>query len=167
MAWFWIVIGLLSVIGSITWILPSPIERRQGNRRMEALSLGMKVRLKSLSNWEEQRLELTRLPQYLLWTDQKPRSFTLWRIPERESPWIAPPDSSSWDLLDSPLMEVLDRLPDEVYGLGAEAGAVWLALDDARGGLEPSEIRDFLNQILSCVRPKEVGKSSSSFVGND
>ncbi|MGA1001775.1 MAG: hypothetical protein ACO3R4_03945, partial [Litorivicinaceae bacterium] len=99
MAWLWIVLGLLAIVGSMTWILPSPMERRQGERRMKALQLGMKVRMLSLDDWAKERLDRIQLAQYLIWTDQQPRSATLWRIPDREEPGAAPPDARSWDLL--------------------------------------------------------------------
>ena len=63
MAWFWIVLGLLAVMGSITWILPSPIERRQGERRMEALRLGMKVKILIVDDWVKERLNIDRSSQ--------------------------------------------------------------------------------------------------------
>ena len=86
MAWFWIVLGLLAVMGSITWILPSAAERRQGERRMEALKLGMKVKILIVDDWVKDRLNIDRLSQYLIWTDQKPRPTSLWRIPGRDDP---------------------------------------------------------------------------------
>ena len=60
-AWLWIVLGLLAVVGSITWILPSPMERRQGERRMAALKLGMKVRILSVDKWVKERLDVVQL----------------------------------------------------------------------------------------------------------
>ena len=93
MAWLWIVLGLLAIVGSMTWILPSPMERRQGERRMKALQLGMKVRMLSLDDWAKERLDRIQLAQYLVWTDQQPRSAILWRIPDREEPWASPPDA--------------------------------------------------------------------------
>jgi hypothetical protein len=70
MAWLWIVLGLLAVVGSLTWILPSPMERRQGERRMVALKLGMKVRMLSVDDWVKERLDVVQLSQYLIWTDK-------------------------------------------------------------------------------------------------
>ena len=69
----------------MTWILPSPMERRQGERRMKALQLGMKVRMLSLDDWAKERLDRIQLAQYLVWTDQQPRSATLWRIQTERS----------------------------------------------------------------------------------
>ena len=66
MAWLWIVLGLLAVVGSLTWILPSPMERRQGERRMAALKLGMKVRTLSVDDWVKERLDVVQLSQYLI-----------------------------------------------------------------------------------------------------
>ena len=80
MAWLWIVLGLLAMVGSITWILPSPMERRQGERRMKALQLGMKVRMLSLDDWAKERLDRGQLAEYVDWTDKLPRSATLWRV---------------------------------------------------------------------------------------
>ena len=60
-------------------ILPSPMERRQGERRMAALKLGMKVRILSVDKWvKERRRAVVSVPD---WTDKKPRQTSLWRVP--------------------------------------------------------------------------------------
>ena len=148
MAWLWIVLGLLAIVGSMTWILPSPMERRQGERRMKALQLGMKVRILSLDDWAKERLDRVQLAQYLVWTDRKPRSATLWRIPDRDEPWVSPPDARSWDLLSGDFSEFLDSLPQDIVGVGADQGSVWMALDDAKAAVEPEAIKPYLDQLL-------------------
>ena len=148
MAWLWIVLGLLAIVGSMTWILPSPMERRQGERRMKALQLGMKVRMLSLDDWGKERLDRIQLAQYLVWTDQQPRSVTLWRIPDREEPWTSPPEARSWDLLSGDFSVFLDSLPQNIVGVGANQGSVWVALDDAKAVVEPEVIKPYLDQLL-------------------
>ena len=148
MAWLWIVLGLLAIVGSMTWILPSPMERRQGERRMKALQLGMKVRMLSLDDWGKERLDRIQLAQYLVWTDQQPRSTTLWRIPDREEPWASPPEARSWDLLSGDFSVFLDSLPQNIVGVGANQGSVWVALDDAKAVVEPEVIKPYLDQLL-------------------
>ena len=148
MAWLWIVLGLLAIVGSMTWILPSPMERRQGERRMKALQLGMKVRMLSLDDWGKERLDRIQLAQYLVWTDQQPRSATLWRIPDREEPWTSPPEARSWDLLSGDFSVFLDSLPQNIVGVGANQGSVWVALDDAKAVVEPEVIKPYLDQLL-------------------
>jgi hypothetical protein len=151
MAWLWIVLGLLAVVGSITWILPSPMERRQGERRMAALKLGMKVRMLSVDDWVKERLDILQLSQYLIWTDKKPRSASLWRVPNRDEPWASPPDAHSWDLLSGEFGELLQSLPSDIVGVGAENGCVWVALDDANASIEPQVIKPLLDQILAVL----------------
>ncbi|MEK9670494.1 MAG: hypothetical protein VW421_05740 [Gammaproteobacteria bacterium] len=151
MAWLWIVLGLLAVVGSITWILPSPMERRQGERRMAALKLGMKVRMLSVDDWVKERLDIVQLSQYLIWTDKKPRSASLWRVPNRDEPWASPPDAHSWDLLSGEFGELLQSLPSDIVGVGAENGCVWVALDDANASIEPQVIKPLLDQILAVL----------------
>lgn len=151
MAWLWIVLGLLAVVGSITWILPSPMERRQGERRMAALKLGMKVRMLSVDDWVKERLDVVQLSQYLIWTDKKPRSASLWRVPDRDEPWASPPDAYSWDLLSGEFGELLDSLPNDIVGVGAENGCVWVALDDAKATVEPDAIKPLLDQVLTVL----------------
>lgn len=149
MAWFWIVLGLLAVMGSITWVLPSPVERRQGERRMEALKLGMKVKILIVDDWVRERLNIDRLSQYLIWTDQKPRPTSLWRIPGRDDPWASPPDSRSWDLLSGDFSVILKNLPPDIIGIGSENGYVWVALDDARSNIEATAIKRLLEEVLA------------------
>ena len=151
MAWLWIVLGLLAVVGSLTWILPSPMERRQGERRMAALKLGMKVRMLSVDDWVKERLDVVQLSQYLIWTDKKPRSASLWRVPDRDEPWTSPPEAHSWDLLSGEFGELLGSLPDDIVGVGAENGCVWVALDDAKAAIEPDAIKPLLDRILTVL----------------
>ncbi len=151
MAWLWIVIGLLAVVGSITWILPSPRERRQGERRTAALKLGMKVRILSVDDWVQERLDVVQLSQYLIWTDKKPRHASLWRVPDRTDPWASPPEANSWDLLSGEFDELLRALPNDIVGVGADSGFVWVALDDAKADIEPDMIKPLLDQILAAL----------------
>ncbi len=149
MAWFWIVLGLLAVMGSITWILPSPIERRQGERRMEALKLGIKVKILIVDDWVTERLNIDRLSQYLIWTDQKPLPTSFWRIPGRDDPWASPPGSGSWDLLSGDFSVILKNLPPDIIGIGSENDYVWVALDDARSNIEATAIKRLLEEVLA------------------
>ena len=149
MAWFWIVLGLLAVMGSITWILPSPIERRQGERRMEALKLGIKVKILIVDDWVTERLNIDRLSQYLIWTDQKLLLTSFWRIPGRDDPWASPPGSRSWDLLSGDFSVILKNLPPDIIGIGSENGYVWVALDDARSNIEATAIKRLLEEVLA------------------
>ena len=49
---------------------------------------------------------------------------------------------------------LLKALPDDIVGVGAENGCVWVALDDARAIIEPGTIKSVLDQILVfLVRP--------------
>ena len=149
MAWFWIVLGILAVMGSITWILPSAAERRQGERRMEALKLGMKVKILIVDGWVKDRLNTDRLSQYLIWTDQKPRPTSLWRISGRDDPWASPPGSGGWDLISGDFSVVLKNLPIDIKGIGWENGYVWVALDDARANIEPRGIKRVLDEVVT------------------
>ncbi|HBX26048.1 MAG TPA: hypothetical protein DEF72_01315 [Gammaproteobacteria bacterium] len=149
MGWFWIVLGVLAVMGSITWILPSSFERRQGERRMEALKLGMKVKILILDDWVKERLNIYRLSQYLIWTDQKPRAASLWRVPGRGDPWASPPDSENWDSPSDDFLVILNNLPVDIIGIGSENGYVWVALDDARANIEPRAIKRLLDEIMA------------------
>ena len=126
-------------------------ERRQGERRMEALKLGMKVKILILDDWVKERLNIDRLSQYLIWTDQKPRPTSLWRIPGRDDPWASPPDSRSWDLLSGDFSVILKNLPPDIIGIGSENGYVWVALDDARSNIEPRAIKHLLEEVLSLL----------------
>ena len=151
MVWLWITVIVLALVGSLTWILPSPMERRQGKRRAEALALGLKVRILTLESWASERLEIDRLPQYMLWCQSKLRPFTLWRVADREEPWASPPTAHSWDLVTGALATVLAELPPEILGVGAEGSIVWLAWDDAGQGPEPEAIRGLLRDIAAIL----------------
>ena len=48
--------------------------------------------------------------------------------------------SKSWDLLSGEFGGLLKALPDDIVGVGAENGCVWVALDDARAIIEPARL---------------------------
>ena len=73
----------------------------------------------------------------------------LWRVPGRGEPWAAPPGSKAWDLLSGEFEGLLKSLPDDIVGVGAENGCVWVALDDARAIIEPGTIKSVLDEILA------------------
>jgi len=116
---------------------------------MEALKLGMKVKILIVDDWVKERLNIDRLSQYLIWTDQKPRSASLWRVPSPGEPWASPPDSKSWDLLSGDFLVIIDNLPSDIIGIGSENGYVWVALNDARSNIEPRAIKRFLDEIMA------------------
>lgn len=165
MEWLWIIVIVMALIGSLTWILPSPRERVQAKRRADALTLGMKVRIMTLESWVVERLGFDRAAQYLLWCEDAPRSFALWRVPERTDGWVSPPTADSWDLLRTPMQQVLDALPEPVFGVGADGHMVWLAWDDATAGLEPDAIVEILRNMALVVGPKSAGPMLSSRTG--
>lgn len=151
MEWLWIIVIVMALIGSLTWVLPSPSERLQGKRRSEALTLGLRVRIMTVENWVAERMGFERIAQYMLRCEVKPRPFSLWRIADREDSWVSPPKSESVNMLPRPLLQLLDALPEHVVGVGAEGQVVWLAWDDAKPGLEPESIRQILQQVIDVV----------------
>ena len=70
------------------------------------------------------------------------------RVPDRTEPWASPPEAKSWDLLSGEFDELLRSLPTDIVGVGADSGCVWVALDDAKAGIEPDTIKQILDQIL-------------------
>ena len=151
MAWLWIVLGLLIVLSSITWILPSTKDRQNGERHMRAVRLGMKVRIMKLDSWAGQRLGIDQLSQYCIWSERRQRRVKLWRIADRDEPWTAQPDSYNRDLVLSDFSEVLEIIPSGIVGLGCENGCIWVVLDDAKARIEPEEIRALLDKILEAL----------------
>lgn len=127
------------------------MERRQGARRMTALKLGMQVRVLSVDDWVKERLDTVRLAQYLMWTDKTLLRASLWRVPGRGEPWAATPGSKGWDLLSGEFGGLLKSLPDDIVGVGAENGCVWVALDDARAIIEPGTIKSVLDEISALL----------------
>jgi len=116
---------------------------------MEALKLGMKVKILIVDNWVKDRLNIDRLSQYIIWTDQKLRPTSLWRIPGRDDPWASPPGSRDWDLLSDDFSVVLKNFPPDIKGIGLENGYVWVALDDARANIEPRAIKRVLDEVVT------------------
>jgi hypothetical protein len=47
--------------------------------------------------------------------------------------------------------ELLGSLPDDIVGVGAENGCVWVALDDAKAAIEPDAIKPLLDRILTVL----------------
>ena len=151
MTWLWIVLALLTILSSITWILPSAPERRQGEKRMKAIRLGMKVRILSLDGWVKERLGVDQLSQYIVWSDKKLWPVKLWRIPGLDECWTTPPEADSRDLVSSEFSNLLLTIPADIMGLACENGCVWVAIDDRKDGIEPDAIRMLLDQILTTL----------------
>lgn len=151
MAWFWIILGLLIVLSSITWILPSARDRQSGERHMRAVRLGMKVRIMKLDSWAEPRLGIHQLSQYCIWSERRPKTGKLWRIADRDESWTAQPESYNSELVPSEFFELLETIPLGILGVGSENGCIWVALDDAKAQIEPEEIRALLDQILGAL----------------
>jgi hypothetical protein len=125
------------------------MERRQADRRMAALKLGMKVRIQTVDPWVTERLELRQITQYQIWTDKHPRRVALWRIPDRVDPWASPPSFSSWDLVSGEFGEFLKSIPEDIIGVGSEDGYVWVGFDDARASIEPETVHQILDQMMT------------------
>jgi len=102
-----------------------------------------------VDDWVTERLNIDRLSQYLIWTDQKPLPTSFWRIPGRDDPWASPPGSRSWDLLSGDFSVILKNLPPDIIGIGSENGYVWVALDDARSNIEATAIKRLLEEVLA------------------
>lgn len=151
MVWLWIVLGLGIIVGSMSWLLPSPTERIQASRRSEAIALGLRIQQVNLDDWARERMERAHVIQYRLFCDSGIRSFTLWRVPGREEPWAAPPESQSWDLVDGALAHILTELGSDVYGVGANAGTVWIALEDAKTAYDATQIQAVLRSIVAAL----------------
>jgi len=47
--------------------------------------------------------------------------------------------------------ELLQSLPSDIVGVGAENGCVWVALDDTNASIEPQVIKPLLDQILAVL----------------
>ena len=151
MAWVWIVLGLLIVLSSITWILPSAKDRQSGERHMRAVRLGMKVRIMKLDSWAGPRLGIYQLSQYCIWSERRPKKVKFWRIADRDESWTAQPESFSPGLVLSDFSELLETIPPSILGIGSENSCMWVVLDDAKARIEPEEIRAILDQILRAL----------------
>lgn len=157
--WVWITVGVLIVIGSISWILPSPIERNQYRFRTQAIQLGLKVRALQSTDWMKDRFNTAGLTHYILRTNLHKRKVHMWRVEGRDEPWASPPDSKSWDLLDTPFRAFLNTLPTCIVGIGAENCEVWLVFNDGATDLVPTDIKILLESVEDAL--KKIAESES------
>ncbi len=127
MEWLWIIVIVTALIGSLTWVLPSPSERLQGKRRSEALTLGLRVRIMTLESWVAERMGLERIAQYLLRCEVKPRPFSLWRIADREESWVSRRSRRVGIYCGHRCNRILDALPEHVVGSGLRVRLCGLA----------------------------------------
>ena len=148
MVWIWIIAGCLFIVGSISWILPSPIERRQAACRMEATQLGLNIKVIQPTDWVRERLNTVDLVQYILRTNRHAGSLALWRVVGRNESWVSPPEANSWDLLNTSFRSYLDDLPECIVGIGARDGGVWLIFNDGQTDLAPTEIKYLLESMV-------------------
>lgn len=140
MAWLWIIFGLLVIVGSLSWVLPSPRERREAAYRQSAVVHGLKVRMLALDDWARDRMSSGPIAQYGVYTDHGFPAFTLWRVADREAAWTAPPGDGGWRLYEKGLDRVLVDWPDEVIAVGADSGRIWLGFDDGAVGAPDLEV---------------------------
>ncbi len=148
MAWLWIIFGVLVIVGSLSWLMPSPRERREAKARQEAMRLGLKVRMLSLDAWAKERMPMTQLAQYARYTDMGLPLFTLWRVADREIPWTAPPGNDGWRLFDKGLSGLLTDLPEQIVAVGADSGRVWVGFDDGATNAPSLEMVSERLQVL-------------------
>ncbi|WP_369601688.1 hypothetical protein AAIA72_01490 [Hahella sp. SMD15-11] len=66
MAWLWIIVGVVFIVGTLTWLLPSPWERKVQKVRSRAMKQGVHVR-RMFSRDLPETLPEAEGPWYLYW----------------------------------------------------------------------------------------------------
>lgn len=157
MGWLWIIFGVLLMMGSLSWLMPSPRERREARQRQAAQALGLRVRIHRLDAWAQQRLERQALMEYGIPMEHAPDDFVLWRVPDRPEPWTAPPDSGGWRWLQTPVVDALNQLPVEISGVGVSHRYLWLAFDDGAVELNPADLSEWLSALSLSLTSQSPG----------
>ena len=154
MVWLWIIVTLSIIFASISWILPTKIERKIGSLRMEAIQIGLKVKILSADKWTKNRIDTTGLMQYIMSTKNNQRPLVFWRVNWSGQPWTSRPNLNEKKLSESTFCSYLEKLPDAIVGVGAEKNYVWVALNDQHISLTAFQIKGCLESLVEVLARK-------------
>lgn len=165
MKWIIIIVIMMSLIGSMMWVMPTPRQKYQAALRMKAKKMGFLVQLERLTaprakgEMEPESRDITayRVIREGLNREEK-NHFTTWQIFRLESiSDIGLPSGWSWSegeralsekQLDR-LAEVISKLPEGVFSLEStpiHAGVYW----NEEGGDEAlDEIKTLLDSLVA------------------
>ncbi len=161
----WVIIALivLSLIGSMLWMMPSPRQRMQAQMRQKAMTSGMRVQMVKLkcpratgeAEPEERDMIAYRLPRHNLSQSER-HSFNAWQLFKLNTLATAGlPEGWSWgrgegqqDRNLTLILQVLGDLPEGSFSLESSADSVSLYWTEHGGEAFVSSIKDLLNQLI-------------------
>ena len=149
MGWVWIILGILIVAGSLTWIIPSRRSLVQSKLRMDAKLNGVRVTIDQPPPWLADRLRRKIIPTYR-WSYEKGRAgIAIWRLPgQPDNEWIC--DSKHLNLHKTIIESIKSDsffIPNEIFGLGFESNSVWLAVDDYHATISFDILKDVVDKL--------------------
>lgn len=121
-----LLVAAVLIFSGLSWLRPSPQERRQMETRQAARKMGLHPHVRAVSEWAKPRSPKPMIPFYTLELPIEP-AFSLWRSAHE---WVAQPDHPQSNRLIDSLQGWLDACPSEVLGIDGSSkhlGVWWLA----------------------------------------
>ncbi|QGG80384.1 hypothetical protein GH975_07295 [Litorivicinus lipolyticus] len=124
-----LLVAVVLIFSGLSWLRPSPMEKRQMQARQAARKIGLHPHVRALSAWAKQRSDRPMLPFYSLAGGVGEQHFSIWLS---GAEWVGQPDSPGSHLISESLSGWLSERPDAVIGVEANASqvGVWWQHED-------------------------------------
>ena len=146
---FWIALAVAAalIFSGLSWLRPSPMEKRQMNARQGARKLGLVPQVRPLSEWAKARHDQAMVPFYALAGGVGEAHFSVWLSGQQ---WVGQADASGSHKAADELADWLARAPENVLGIDANASQIgaWWAHE------RESELQSLKDWLSSCPRRK-------------
>ena len=139
--WISLAVAAALIFSGLTWLRPSPQEKRQMECRQAARKMGLVPNVRSVSEWAKPRSSRSMQPFYSLAGGVGEHHFSVWKSADD---WVGQGDSPGSHRAAEALSEWLSQAPAGVLGVDANAsqiGAWWeyeqsSHLDELKGWLQ-------------------------------
>ncbi len=127
-----LLVAVVLVFSGLSWLKPSPMEKRQMNARQLARKKGLHPSVRPLSTWAKQRADRPMVPFYSLAGGIGDQVFSVWLS---GTEWVGQPDVPGSHRAAESLADWLAASPSAVVGVDAnpsQIGAWWEHEDETQ-----------------------------------
>lgn len=146
---FWIALAVAAalIFSGLSWLRPSPMEKRQMAARQAARKLGLVPSVRSLTEWAKARHDQAMVPFYSLGGGVGHEHFSVWLSGQQ---WVGQGDSPGSHQAAEQMADWLGNAPEHVLGVDANASQIgaWWAHESEQ------ELQTLKDWLQSCPRRK-------------
>lgn len=163
MNWVIIVLVLLSIVGSMMWMMPSPRQRQQAKLRQAAISSGFRVQLVKVkapraigeAEAEERSMLAYRLPRHNFDKADRARHvpWQIFRLNSHANTGL--PEGWCWgkgekqvDQFLSAIIVLIEELPASVFAIDSSAGDLSVYWQESGNEKTVEEIKTAMSKLL-------------------